>query len=84
MSTFIDETAAVPPVPPSVIHVGSLGGDTVTLDFVPGMTVQEYLDRAGTSVVGGQVPTLNAEPTALDVAPEPNSVLLVASRISNG
>lgn len=86
IDTPVTDTPVDTPVdgPPAVIYVGSMGGDTVTLDYVPERTAREYLDQAGVSVGGGQVPTINAEPADLDLPPQPNSVLLVASRISNG
>lgn len=78
------ENTDTPVGPPAVIYVGSMGGETLTLDYEPGLTSRQYLAGSGVTVEGGQVLTVNAVQADLDVPPEPNSVLLVASRISNG
>lgn len=70
------------PVP--TVRVTQLAGDTLTLDHAPGVTVQQYLERAGVQLGHGEVVTVNAKPVSLDQTVEPGSVVVAASRVSNG
>ncbi|MDB5163991.1 MAG: hypothetical protein JWS12_609 [Candidatus Saccharibacteria bacterium] len=67
-----------------VIRVTQLAGDTVTLDYEPGVTVQEALDRANVRLVAGQVVTLNGAPAAPTDEVTANSVLVVVGKVING
>lgn len=67
-----------------VVRVTRLAGDSMVMDYTPGMTLQDYLNNAGVKVQHGEVVTLNGATVDGNPPVTPNSVVVVAGRIANG
>jgi hypothetical protein len=72
------------PEPTQTVKVSLMGGDAQTFDYVEGRTVAEWLQDADITVKGDQSVSLNGDTAGLDTAVEPNSIIVVADKISNG
>ncbi len=72
------------PLPEQWVQLAVMGRDITTLDFTPGMTVGEVIAGTGQQVGRGTVVTVNGRPAGADQVLEPNSVVQITSRVSNG
>lgn len=76
----VDETPVT-----QVVRVTQLSGDVIELEYEPGTTLGEYLGRAEVTVGEGQIATVNARPVKnMQEIVEPNAIIVVAAKISNG
>ncbi|HEX8227226.1 MAG TPA: hypothetical protein VF572_05155 [Candidatus Saccharimonadales bacterium] len=86
--TINTDTVATEPAaedPTMTVRVAKLSGDTVTLDYSGDLTLGEYLAQANVTVDPGQLVTLNGRAALnMDEPVEPNSVVVVVGKVTNG
>jgi hypothetical protein len=70
--------------PPAVVRITELAGEVRTVDYVEGQTVGEYLRREGIRIGRHNVVTVNSHQVGPDHVLEPNSVVAVVGKVTNG
>jgi|GEM_PF-3343020 len=66
------------------VTIAQLGGDETKVEFQEGLTIGMYLKMLGIVMAHGQVVSMNGEMVNIDDQVEPNSVINLVSRITNG
>lgn len=67
-----------------VVRVTVMAGDTQEVQHASGLKTKDYLDKAGVTVPGGAVVTVNGAPADMDEELAAGSVVVVADKVVNG
>jgi hypothetical protein len=81
---IVEDTSQTQQETVQTVKVSLMGGDAHTFDYVEGQTVRDWVNKADIEVKGDQSVSLNGDTAELDAEVEPNSIIVVADKISNG
>jgi len=84
VASWAQPPAALVSTSAATVRVSEFGADQVTLDYVAGLTVGEYLRQAEVLNSDRKGITLNGVPATVNDKVDPNSVLVVSDNITNG